>query len=227
MKTNPRRSLAATSLVLVLALGACGSDADTASAPEDTPTTAPTTTVAGDLDAFCALGATIEQETAAIDSPEAAVEVFTELDDTLTGLEEAAPPAVADDARTFVETALVAVETGDFSAFEDGTVDELVANFDAACVDATATGDGETSAAYADASTAVAQYCADADALAEEIQAIIDDPSAGGQADLLTADASELVASSVDLTTANPDEADQIAACSEHLTSVAPTIGAP
>ncbi len=46
MKTNPRRSLAATSLVLVLALGACGSDADTASAPEDTPTTAPTTTVA-------------------------------------------------------------------------------------------------------------------------------------------------------------------------------------
>ena len=65
--------------------------------------------------------------------PEQAVEVFTELDPTLDTMLSTAPDAVADAAETFVTTARASVSSGDFTPFEDGTIDALVERFEVVC----------------------------------------------------------------------------------------------
>jgi len=61
------------------------------------------------------------------------VSVFTELDPTLDAMVANAPEQVGDAAATFVSTARSAVKSGDFTPFEDGTIDTLVKQFDAVC----------------------------------------------------------------------------------------------
>jgi hypothetical protein len=110
----------ATAMLAVasLALLGCGDDSD-----------------GGDTAAFCAAGQEIQAATADIDSPEAAVDAFSSVSDTIDELVETAPDDVAEDAQAFADHVAGAVDTGDFSAFEDGTVDELSSRMDAACED--------------------------------------------------------------------------------------------
>jgi hypothetical protein len=102
-----------------LALGACGDDSDGSS----------------DSAAFCAAGLEIQEATAAISSPESAVAVFSSLSGTIDDLVDVAPDDVAADATAFADHVRSAVESGDFTAFEDGTVDEITGRLDAACQD--------------------------------------------------------------------------------------------
>lgn len=129
----PHRTLGALLLASALSIAGCGSD--DARRADDAPTTdrASTTSPAGDLDTFCGAGETINARTAAIAGPEDAIDAFTELDPALDDLAESAPAEVVDEAREFVSIARSAVESADFSAFEDGTVDALVEQFDAVC----------------------------------------------------------------------------------------------
>lgn len=83
--------------------------------------------------AFCAAGETINSRTSTIGSPDQAVSVFTELDPILDAMVGNAPEQVADAAATFVSTARATVKSGDFTPFEDGTIDALVKQFDAVC----------------------------------------------------------------------------------------------
>lgn len=83
--------------------------------------------------AFCAAGETINSRTSTIGSPDQAVTVFTELDPTLDAMVANSPEQVADAAATFVSTARASVASGDFTPFEDGTIDALVKQFDAVC----------------------------------------------------------------------------------------------
>lgn len=110
-----------------------GADATNGTLPAATTGVETTTDGGGDVVAFCAAGEVINDKTATITGPEQAVSVFTELDPTLDSMEASAPPAVADAAATFVSTARASVASGDFTPFEDGTVDALVAQFDAVC----------------------------------------------------------------------------------------------
>jgi hypothetical protein len=103
-------------LVCGRAVTACSDDAQTA-----------------DPVAFCALGQDIQTATASIDRPEAAVTTFQELAGTIDELVAAAPADVAEQATEFDQHVTQAVETGDFAAFDDGTVDELTARMDAIC----------------------------------------------------------------------------------------------
>lgn len=88
-------------------------------------------------------------------------------------------------------------------------------------------GGGSTDTTAADSgdsgggSAEVEQYCSDTAALAEDLQAVIDDPTSGNIADL-TAQQTELVSSAAGLISANPDDVDRINECSEVLSSVHP-----
>lgn len=144
MRTRP---LAITALAaLALFATACSDDSkntvdasSTTSAPSVSQTTAGASTAAtgpstgGDLEAFCSAGAEIDTATSAIDGPEAAVTVFTDLRPTIDDMVASAPDDVADDAQAFADHVDDAVASRDFTAFEDGTVDALVAELDAAC----------------------------------------------------------------------------------------------
>lgn len=125
--TRTRRTVGIVLVGAVLIAGGCSDNtgADTATASE--------TATAGDPVAFCEAGETINAKTSAIASPEQAVEVFTDLDPTLDTMLSTAPAAVGDAAETFVSTARASVRSGDFTPFEDGTIDALVAQFDAVC----------------------------------------------------------------------------------------------
>jgi hypothetical protein len=127
MTMCPRAAAAATLSLLLLA--GCGDDDSTAA----TSTTEVPTTAAGDLATFCDAGAEIESSTAIIDSPASAITVFGGLDATIDEMVAAAPPELADDAQAFADHVDDAVASGDFAAFEDGTVDALVTDFQAAC----------------------------------------------------------------------------------------------
>lgn len=134
------RSFVAVSLAAAVSCIA-GSSSGSADSADATNGTLPAATIGvetttdggGDVVAFCAAGEVINDKTATITGPEQAVSVFTELDPTLDSMEASAPPAVADAAATFVSTARASVASGDFTPFEDGTVDALVAQFDAVC----------------------------------------------------------------------------------------------
>ncbi len=113
-----------TRIPIVLALGAsvalaaCGDDSDNAGG--------------GDVAAFCAAGQSIESATANIDSQEAALVAFSDLGPVIEDLVDNAPDDIADDATAFADHVNEAVETGDFTAFEDDTI---VARFDALCTE--------------------------------------------------------------------------------------------
>lgn len=112
----------------------CSDDAtDTADGADASTTTVASAASGGDNEAFCAAGETINTKTSSIASPEQAVEVFTELDPTLDTMLSTAPDAVADAAETFVTTARASVSSGDFTPFEDGTIDALVERFEVVC----------------------------------------------------------------------------------------------
>ena len=87
----------------------------------------------GDTAAFCAAGEAINAKTSTIAGPDQAVTVFTELDPTLDTMLATAPAEVTGAAATFVSTARASVRSGDFTPFEDGTIDALVQQFDAVC----------------------------------------------------------------------------------------------
>lgn len=135
------RVLAALIASTALLIAGCSTDStDTAGSPNDVTTTvAPSTTVAattasaGDEAAFCAAGEAINAKTSTIAGPDQAVTVFTELDPTLDTMLATAPAEVAGAASTFVSTARASVKSGDFTPFEDGTIDALVQQFDAVC----------------------------------------------------------------------------------------------
>lgn len=135
--TRPARPLHRTlgALLLASALSIAGCSSNGAERASGAPTTdrASTSSLAGEIAAFCGAGETINARTAAIAGPEDAVAAFTELDPTLGDMLESAPPEVADEADEFVSIARSAVESGDFSPFEDGTVDALTKRFDAVC----------------------------------------------------------------------------------------------
>ncbi len=138
---RPSRILGALIASTALLVAGCSTDSsDTADAPKDVTTTvAPTTTIlvtttsAGDKAAFCAAGEAINAKTSTIAGPDQAVTVFTELDPTLDTMLASAPTEVADAAATFVSIARASVKSGDFTPFEDGTIDALVQQFDAVC----------------------------------------------------------------------------------------------
>jgi len=134
------RSLAVVAVAaLALIPVACSDDTEpTAGATTTTAatSTAPTTTADGDLDAFCSAGGEIDAATSTIDSPDAAVTVFTDLQPTIDTMVAAAPAGVAGDARAFSDHVDGALSSKDFTAFEDGTVDSLVARFESACAGA-------------------------------------------------------------------------------------------
>lgn len=130
----PHRTLGALLLASVISTAGCNSD-DAERTDDGTPNTDQTSTTsrAGDRAAFCGAGETIDARSAALANPDDAVAAFTELDPTLDVMLESAPPEVADEAEEFVSIARSAVESGDFSPFEDGTVDALATQFDAVC----------------------------------------------------------------------------------------------
>lgn len=70
------------------------------------------------------------------------------------------------------------------------------------------------------ASAEVEDYCTQAEELGQQLQDAIDDPTSADAAEI-TQQASELTAAAAELTTANPDDADRIAECSQ-LLSVTP-----
>ncbi len=131
------RSLAVVAVAaLALIPVACSDDTEpTAGATTTTAatSTAPTTTPDGDLDAFCSAGGEIDAATSTIDSPDAAMTVFTGLQPTIDTMVATAPAGVAGDARAFSDHVDDALSRKDFTAFEDGTVDSLVARFESAC----------------------------------------------------------------------------------------------
>lgn len=143
-----RRIIAAALALTAVAFTGCSSDkADSAdrtdssssgsgSSGGDSTTTAAPESLGGDESAtaaFCAAGETINSRASTIGSPDQAVSVFTELDPTLDAMVANAPEQVADAAATFVSTARASVKSGDFTPFEDGTIDALVKQFDAVC----------------------------------------------------------------------------------------------
>ena len=138
---RPNRILGALIASAALLVAGCSTDStDTAGSPKDVTTTvAPATTIAAattsdnDTAAFCAAGEAINAKTSTIAGPDQAVSVFTELDPTLDTMLASAPAEVADAAATFVSTARASVKSGDFTPFEDGTIDALVQQFDAVC----------------------------------------------------------------------------------------------
>ena len=117
--------------------GSSGSgSSDSSSSGRDATTTTANDPSGGDESAtaaFCAAGETINSRTSTIGSPDQAVTVFTELDPTLDAMVANSPEQVADAAATFVSTARASVASGDFTPFEDGTIDALVKQFDAVC----------------------------------------------------------------------------------------------
>lgn len=138
MKTRP--FVIATITALTLIPTACSDNgepaADASSISSSTTTnTTPTSAAKSDLTAFCAAGARIETATSTIDSPESAVTVFTGLQSTIEEMVSAAPDDLAEDAKAFSGHIDHALSADDFAAFEDGTVDALVAKFDAACAE--------------------------------------------------------------------------------------------
>lgn len=135
MHTRPFAIAAIAALALVPV--ACSDESEPSADTTMTTSEAPTTTTApvadGDLEAFCAAGGDIDTATATIDSPDAAVTVFTGLRPTIDEMVAAAPTDVAEDAQAFSDHVDDALSSGDFAAFEDGTVDALVARLEAAC----------------------------------------------------------------------------------------------
>lgn len=140
MDNHSPRTIRLLSLIAVaggLLLPGCTSDdskeaaSDSAAATSSTAST--TTDRNGNVAAFCAAGETIDARTSTISSPEQARAVFTELDPTLDTMLATAPDDVTDAAATFVSIARAAVKNGDFTPFENGTVDSLVARLDTAC----------------------------------------------------------------------------------------------
>jgi len=152
--THRRRRIIAAALALTaVAFTGCSSDktesadrtdssssgsgsSDSGSSGMDSTTTVASDSLGGDESAtaaFCAAGETINSRTSTIGSPDQAVSVFTELDPTLDAMVANAPEQVADAAATFVSTARASVASGDFTPFEDGTIDALVKQFDAIC----------------------------------------------------------------------------------------------
>ncbi len=129
MQTRSIAIVAIAALALIPA--ACSDDSETAAEAPSTTTSAPPAD--GDLEAFCAAGSEIDTATSTIDSPEAATTVFTDLQPTIDDMVANAPTDVAQDARAFSTHVDDALASGDFTAFEDGTVDTLVAKFEAAC----------------------------------------------------------------------------------------------
>ena len=80
-------------------------------------------------------------------------------------------------------------------------------------------GTTDTTAASGDsggASAEVEQFCSDAEALGQQLQDAVNDPTSADVA-TITADASALSASAADLGTANPDDADRINECAQAL----------
>ena len=130
----PHRTLGALLLASALSIAWCSSDG-AERAGDGAPTTdrVSTTSPAADLAAFCGAGETINARTADIAWPNEAVTAFAELDPTLDVMLESAPAEVADEAKEFVSITRSAVKSGDFSTFEDGTVDALITQFDAVC----------------------------------------------------------------------------------------------
>lgn len=142
LNSDPKPILAVLVGIAALFVSGCSSSTDTADSTNDngrSATTTTTTTAESSTDSdtaeFCAAGATINTKTGTITSPEEAASVFTELDPTLETMVASAPADVADAAATFVTTARASVASGDFTPFEDGTVDALVEQFDAVCAD--------------------------------------------------------------------------------------------
>ena len=64
----------------------------------------------------------------------------------------------------------------------------------------------------------VVEYCNKTKELAESLKALIADPTKGDVA-AVTADATALITAAAGLTSANPDDADEIAACSQTLST--------
>ncbi len=148
-----RRVIAAAVALTAVAFTGCSSDkadsadkadssssdsssSDSSSSGRDATTTTANDPSGGDESAtaaFCAAGETINSRTSTIGSPDQAVTVFTELDPTIDAMVANAPEQVADAAATFVSTARASVASGDFTPFEDGTIDALVKQFDAVC----------------------------------------------------------------------------------------------
>lgn len=134
MHIRPLAIAAIAALALIPA--ACSDDNEPAAASSSTSTVPATTTAStegGELEAFCAAGGEINSATASIDSPEAATTVFTDLQPTIDDMVAAAPTDLADEAQAFAGHVDGALSSGDFTAFEDGTVDALVASFEDAC----------------------------------------------------------------------------------------------
>ena len=65
----------------------------------------------------------------------------------------------------------------------------------------------------------VQAYCDQVDDLAEQLEEVLADPSSGDAA-ALTVEAQELVTAAANLISANPDDVDEINACSARLQSV-------
>lgn len=137
-RPNPAKHLCVLLALTVAVAAGCADDTTATSRPAapaaPIPSTSAAVTKAGsDTAAFCAAGAELDARTSAITSPEQAAAVFADLGPTLDTLRSSAPDNVADAAEEFVSTAKAAVRSGDFTAFEDGTVDALVRQFDALC----------------------------------------------------------------------------------------------
>lgn len=136
---NPAKHLIGVLLALTTAVAVGCADDTTATSRSAAPaasspsTSAAATKAGSDTTAFCAAGAELDARTSAITSPEQAAAVFAELGPTLDTMRSSAPDSVADAAEEFVSTAKAAVRSGDFTAFEDGTVDALVKQFEAVC----------------------------------------------------------------------------------------------
>jgi hypothetical protein len=134
VQARPLAIAAIAALTLISA--ACSDDNEATSASSSTSASLVATSApsdAGELEAFCAAGGDINSATATIDSTEAATTIFTDLQPTIEKMVAAAPTDLADEAQAFADHVDGALSSGDFTAFEDGTVDALVADLEAAC----------------------------------------------------------------------------------------------
>jgi|GEM_PF-4871164 len=88
-----------------------------------------------------------------------------------------------------------------------------VTEADGGDTDTTEAGGGESSG-----NADVAAYCEEARALAAELKDVMSDPTSGDMA-ALSAQATELVNAAAQLSSASPDDVDEINACSAEITS--------
>lgn len=105
-------------VALALGVSACGGDDDDVA----TATTVTTSAPADSGDAFCALNAQIDAETASIQSQEDAAVAFKRVLPIMDQALEQAPDEIRNDVEQLAGAAHDAVDSGDFSAFEDGSL---------------------------------------------------------------------------------------------------------